>query len=299
MICRNLNKGLKNKNLSLNNRLYSNYVQINKNRNNNLGKKLGLSFVGISVSIFTLYLTLPTSTINTSLSHTLDPFLYSKFKVRNVEQLTNDTKLISIDIPKHKLPPSNKDYPYWVPSISHIWVKQPNIQVERPYTPLEEIKPDTNTIKLLVKRYKDSEVSNYVNDLKLNDDIEIRGPNLTYDLSVKNLKKDDDLVFIVGGTGITPAYQYIKSKLNDNNCPNINLIYSTNSDSYYLSKDLESLKQSNSSKLTINHLDSDNGRINLKYLRKSLGLSNNIFNWWSNDENTLQNKFFIVCGNDG
>jgi cytochrome-b5 reductase len=67
------------------------------------------------------------------------------------------------------------------PSLGPIWsifIKDDDIQVERPYTPLFGI--DEGVIKLWVKRYPRGEVGRWLHSKQAGDTIEIRGPLKTF-----------------------------------------------------------------------------------------------------------------------
>lgn len=62
-------------------------------------------------------------------------------------------------------------------------VKEPNIQVERAYTPLSALsRMDSSVLQLLVKRYRDGEVSRYLHRVRQGSDVSLRGPEVTWQL---------------------------------------------------------------------------------------------------------------------
>ncbi|KAF8272519.1 hypothetical protein EI94DRAFT_1769779 [Lactarius quietus] len=77
-----------------------------------------------------------------------------------------------------------------------IFVKDDDIQVERPYTPLYGFDENGN-IQLWVKRYPRGEVGRWLHSKQAGDTIEIRGP------------KWDEIVMISGGTGFSPFHQLL------------------------------------------------------------------------------------------
>ncbi|TIB66968.1 hypothetical protein E3P77_01891 [Wallemia ichthyophaga] len=252
---------------------------------------ISMGVLGLSTVSLTLYLTIPMPKYDTSLKENLDPYQYSKFKLNKVDKITEDAKLLKVAIPSDKF---SNDF---LSIIHHIWVKQPFIQTERPYTPLKPITKDTREIELLVKLYKNSEIGNYINNLKPNDEIELRGPNLSFDL---NMFDRNNLVFIVGGTAITPAMQSINSLLSTNSNKQIHLIYSsTNEESTYFKSDLLDMSRKFGN-LHLNFINSSKeGHLDMYKLKQSLGLGGS---WWSYFDNN--NKFdlkdfnFIISGND-
>jgi hypothetical protein len=73
-----------------------------------------------------------------------------------------------------------------------IFIKDDDIQVERPYTPLFGI-DEEGTIKLWVKRYQRGEVGRWLHSKKAGDTIEIRGPLKTFPFEVA---KWDEVVMV-------------------------------------------------------------------------------------------------------
>lgn len=254
-------------------------------------RRVSMGVIGLSAISLTLYLTIPIPKYDTSLKYNLDPYQYSKFKLLSIENLTQDSKLIKIELPYSKLPNN------FISIIHHLWIKQPYIQIERPFTPTNPITQDTKEIELLVKLYKNSEISNYINNLKVNDFIELRGPNLTFDL---NLFNRDNLVFIVGGTGITPALQSINTLLSKDNDKKITLIYnSTNEESTYFKSKLLDLTNENNN-LRVNFINtSKQGHLDLFKLKHSLGLNTSWFSYFDkNNKINLRDTNFIISGNE-
>ncbi|KAJ9108332.1 hypothetical protein QFC20_003493 [Naganishia adeliensis] len=89
--------------------------------------------------------------------------------------------------------------------IWHVYVKSPDLQIERPYTPINDVQKD-GYIRLLVKRVKGGEVGRYIHSLGEGDDIEIRGPIKTVSVPTQSL---DHLTMISTGTGVAPFLQLI------------------------------------------------------------------------------------------
>lgn len=87
-----------------------------------------------------------------------------------------DTRLITLAVPPESLPPleGSAFAPIW-----SIYVKDDDIQVERPYTPLEGIDED-GRMKFWIKKYVHGEVGRWLHAKKPGDTIEIRGPLRTW-----------------------------------------------------------------------------------------------------------------------
>ncbi|KAI9001109.1 ferredoxin reductase-like C-terminal NADP-linked domain-containing protein [Trametes punicea] len=117
-----------------------------------------------------------------------------------------NTRLITLTVPRQSIPPLTQAafQPIW-----SIYVKDDDIQVERPFTPLEGIDYD-GRMRFWIKRYDNGEVGRWLHSRKAGDKIEIRGPLKTW-LWQEN--EWDEVIMISGGTGITPFYQLIHKEL--------------------------------------------------------------------------------------
>ena len=96
--------------------------------------------------------------------------------------------------------------------IWNVHVKQPQIQIVRAYTPLPPPSGTTqagdDTLRFLIRRDPaGGEVSNYLHKLPLGARVEIRGPNVEYEVS-EVLR---EVLFLAGGTGIAPALQVARA----------------------------------------------------------------------------------------
>lgn len=95
----------------------------------------------------------------------------------------------------------------WRKGIWNVHFKQPQLQIVRAYTPLPPIDESTGQekgeLRFLIRRDPHGEVSTYLHKLSLGAEIELRGPNLEYELTPEVRQ----IVFFAGGTGIAPALQ--------------------------------------------------------------------------------------------
>jgi NAD(P)H-flavin reductase len=95
----------------------------------------------------------------------------------------------------------------WRKGIWNVQFKQPQIQIVRAYTPLPPeangAQNDEEYLRFLIRRDPHGEVSSYLHSLPIGSKIELRGPNLEYELP-SDVKQ---VVFFAGGTGIAPALQ--------------------------------------------------------------------------------------------
>lgn len=87
-----------------------------------------------------------------------------------------NTRMITLRVPQESLPPSQDNHfaPIW-----SIFIKDDDIQVERPYTPLEGI-DENGTMQLWIKKYPKGEVGRWLHSKAVGDTIEIRGPLKTW-----------------------------------------------------------------------------------------------------------------------
>lgn len=84
---------------------------------------------------------------------------------------TGTHKLISL-----KVPPRLKTVP--PPPVFSVYLKDSDIQVERPYTPLKGLESD-GTMTFWVRRYDHGEVGRWFHRRKVGETVEIRGPVTT------------------------------------------------------------------------------------------------------------------------
>ncbi|KAH9844199.1 ferredoxin reductase-like C-terminal NADP-linked domain-containing protein [Rhodofomes roseus] len=117
-----------------------------------------------------------------------------------------DTRLITLTLPPQAVP--NGDDSIYNP-IWSVYIKDDDIQVERPYTPLEGV-DERGRMKFWIKKYDKGEVGRWLHSKKMGNRIELRGPLSTW---LWDDNKWDEVVMISGGTGITPFYQLLHAKL--------------------------------------------------------------------------------------
>lgn len=95
----------------------------------------------------------------------------------------------------------------WRRGIWNVHFKQPQLQIVRQYTPLpptdEKSGEEKGQLRFLIRNDPHGEVSSYLHRLPVGADIEMRGPNLEYELT-PDVRQ---VVFFAGGTGIAPALQ--------------------------------------------------------------------------------------------
>lgn len=173
-----------------------------------------------------------------SFSNSQQSLSYSYFTpltIRAIKQITSDSSVISLELP-HELLPDNFAYPEPPHTpLQALYIRQPELQIQRAYTPLnldcfqapdgDDRSPNdgsNRSINFLVKRYKDGEVSSYVHRQGPGDQLWVRGPVRTW-----TLPEADELIFIAGGTGLTPLIQMLNQR---HSLPKtIKLVYSASS----------------------------------------------------------------------
>lgn len=86
-------------------------------------------------------------------------------------------------------------------------MKQPQLQIGRSYTPLPPTQKAefTGELRFLIRQEPQGEVSTYLHKLPVGAAIELRGPQIEYEIP----KDVDEILFLAGGTGIAPALQTI------------------------------------------------------------------------------------------
>lgn len=103
----------------------------------------------------------------------------------------------------------------WRKGVWNVQFKQPQLQIVRAYTPLppigNEAQSDDGHLRFLIRRDPHGEVSNYLHNLPVGSQIELRGPNIEYELT-GDVKQ---VVFFAGGTGIAPALQVAHAMFED------------------------------------------------------------------------------------
>lgn len=138
----------------------------------------------------------PSSTRQLSYSY------FTPLAISSIERLNAETSMLTLELPQ-RLKPDPATYPEPADTpLQALYVQQPELQIQRAYTPLDvecfsQDGPAASHIRLLVKRYKDGEVSSYIHQLKAGDELFVRGPVRTC-----TLPDCDRLIFVrYGKTG--------------------------------------------------------------------------------------------------
>ena len=98
-----------------------------------------------------------------------------------VHSITQDPShmVVRMSIPQQFLP-KDASHLAVAGAIRHIYIRDDDMQVERPYTPLSGIGAD-GKIVLWVRKYAGGEVSNWLSRRKRNESVGVRGPVLQWD----------------------------------------------------------------------------------------------------------------------
>jgi ferredoxin-NADP reductase len=113
--------------------------------------------------------------------------------------------------------------------------------------------PTEKLIQITTRIRKESKFKQKLNNLKIGNEIEARGPSGTFVLVKNNLKN----IFLTGGIGITPFRSMIKNIIDNRINTDIHLIYS-NSDSDFVFKN------------EIDQWQKENGNLKIEYHNSSI-----------------------------
>lgn len=169
------------------------------------------------------------------------------FKVASIQQLSNDTKLLTFALPE-----ANNNLGLITAScILAKFVTPKGSNVIRPYTPISDIEKKGD-FELLVKKYDGGKMSVHIHNLKVNDTLAFKGPLVKWKWQENQFK---EVGLVAGGTGIAPMYQVIHEVLkNKNDSTKITLLYGSKTPSDVLLKDeLDKLAASHPNQFTVKY----------------------------------------------
>ncbi|ODN79751.1 hypothetical protein L202_03664 [Cryptococcus amylolentus CBS 6039] len=185
-------------------------------------RKVAYTLFGLSLSLPAGYYLFPSSS-------PLLPYKYSDQPLQSSSPLTPVHKLLIVAVP-----PSSKEWfekPYRTDGtladveggeivVQHVMVKSPDIQIERPYTLINDPVQE-KSMRMVVKRVPGGEVGRVAHFTKEGDDLGIRGPIPTFSIYPSQY---DKIVMISTGTAITPFLQLL-SKLSPSSAPSLEIIH--------------------------------------------------------------------------
>ncbi|PGH18237.1 hypothetical protein AJ79_00576 [Helicocarpus griseus UAMH5409] len=159
----------------------------------------------------------------------LDPQKYRKFPLVRKDQLSSNTYRFVFGLPR-------ETDVLGLPIGQHIAIRADinGKSVARSYTPTSN-DVDKGRIELVIKVYPGGLITNYLANLNVGDEVEIRGPKgaMTY-----NNTYSKHILMIAGGTGITPMYQLIRAICSDDNDnTSVSLLYANNTEEDILLKE--------------------------------------------------------------
>ncbi|KAJ2656974.1 hypothetical protein IWW48_004746 [Coemansia sp. RSA 1200] len=227
-----------------------------------------------ATAAFVYYLHLYTDLLKPEVKERLTPEKYTPFTLVAKERLTHDTARFRFrvnrprfDGDQEKLVDSMVEQGVWA-----VDVKDHAVQTFRTYTPVayhvsESVDEDTGArhghMDLVVKRYPSGSVSRFLHDTRVGDQVEMRGPILSWPFGNKN-KSYRSIYMIAGGTGMAPMYQLIERYLasrsgdSDNNgspATELRLLYGSQSEGDILYRqELDALARAHPDRLKIQYL---------------------------------------------
>lgn len=143
---------------------------------------------------------------------------FHKFCLVSKTVLTHNTAIYNFGLP-------NADDVLGLPIGQHISIKE-NIDgkdIMRSYTPTSLDSETKGSFELLVKSYPNGNISKFIGNLNIGDEINVCGPagNYHYEPNCRN-----KLGMIAGGTGIAPMFQIMKAiYLNPKDTTEVTLLY--------------------------------------------------------------------------
>ncbi|KAI9269838.1 hypothetical protein BY458DRAFT_510571 [Sporodiniella umbellata] len=150
-------------------------------------------------------------------SDVLDAKVYKKFKLAKKIVISHNTAIYRFALPR-------KDATLGLPIGQHVSVMAEinGKPISRSYTPTSS-NDDLGHFDLLVKSYPSGNISKLFSELKLNDELSVRGPKGNF-MYTPNMCRA--IGMIAGGTGITPMLQIIHAIVkNPADKTQVNLIF--------------------------------------------------------------------------
>lgn len=105
---------------------------------------------------------------------------------------------------------------------------QPQVQIARHYTPLPPLPGEDvaeGQLRFYIRALGDGEMSRYLGRQCVGQDVWLRGPHVGIDL-LGRLGREDDLVFLAGGTGVAPGLQAAQAVLEERSTAKVTLMWS-------------------------------------------------------------------------
>lgn len=115
----------------------------------------------------------------------------------------------------------------WRHPLWSVEFKQPEVQISRHYTPLPPSPsedPADGSLRFYIRTVGDGEMSNYLARRQVGQDVWLRGPHTGFEL-IERLGGRSRLVFLAGGTGISPGMQAAKAVLDAKKDASVDLLW--------------------------------------------------------------------------
>lgn len=142
----------------------------------------------------------------------LNPFTFTKYYLVSKEPVSSTCSILTLKPPKSGHENRQVYEEAWRNGVWSVLFKQPQLQVGRDYTPLPATSSSMSqsdndghdgSLRFLIRRDPQGEVSRYLHSLDIGTAVEIRGPQTECVIP----PAVEDVLFIAGGTGIAPALQ--------------------------------------------------------------------------------------------
>ncbi|GAO51759.1 ferredoxin reductase-like protein [Saitoella complicata NRRL Y-17804] len=226
---------------------------------------------------------------------TFENQFFAPFEVEKVEDVSPTTRLFRL-IPTEGTVVKEEQ----LQAIGHVFVKNPTMQIERPYTPTSW---SPSHIDLLIKAYPDGEMSRYIHRQQPGEMIQVKGVYETWKVD----REVEEVVCVVGGTGVAAAKQLVeevwqkapkegKEEAVDRWTPKITVVHAARDPSELIFKsEFTKLATSNPSFNYHPITDAPSSattRITADTLRK-------LFPTDTGDKEKEKKRIVLVCGSDG
>ncbi|KAI8086995.1 uncharacterized protein B0P05DRAFT_533240 [Gilbertella persicaria] len=179
-------------------------------------------------------------------SEVLDAKVFKKFKLAEKIVISHNTAIYRFALPR-------KDAVLGLPIGQHVSVMAEinGKQISRSYTPTSS-DDDRGYFDLLVKSYPMGNISRLFSELKVGDEMSVRGPKGNFNYTPNMCRA---IGMIAGGTGITPMLQIIRAICkNPNDKTKVNLIFgNVSEEDILLREELNELAKNNEN-LTVYHV---------------------------------------------
>ncbi|KAI9297873.1 ferredoxin reductase-like protein [Neoconidiobolus thromboides FSU 785] len=183
-----------------------------------------------------------------SKSSPLNPAEFTSFKIKEVQNLTHDTRLIRLEIPNN----GSLNLPVASCVVTRKPAKEGEKPVIRPYTPTSDDSA-VGHFDFIIKKYDTGAFTPYLFTLKEGDSLDVKGPFPKYLYKANTL---NEIGMIAGGTGITPMLQVVRKILLDpKDKTKVSLIFANKSENdIILKKEIDSLVKSHPDQIKVHYV---------------------------------------------